>query len=411
MNTSDTPKDTAGEMRRENTVGDMLRENTISEMRRENTISEMRREHTVGEMRREHTVGDMLRENTVRDMLRDTADRLLQQHCDTATQRSADQGIWPAPLWAAIEEAALHRALVPEHAGGFGVQVADALSLLKVAGAHAVPLPLPETMLAGWLLAGAGLTIPDGPLTIGPVRDNEAVTLTQSPTGWLATGTLTRIPWARDVDHLVVLADQRVALLPKASWSTQPGENIAREPRDTVHINGPAIAVGPAGPTPSKPGPSNLMAIGAAMRTQQIAGALTRLTEMTTQYAQDRVQFGRPIGKFQAVQQNLAVMAGQAAAAVAAADLAAEAVANGVAILPIAAAKARAGEAAGIAAAIAHQIHGAIGFTLEHNLQFLTRRLWSWRDEFGKETDWNRLLGRHMAAAGADNLWAEITAA
>ncbi len=121
---------------------------------------------------------------------------------------------------------------------------------------------------------------------------------------------------------------------------------------------------------------------------------------MTTQYAQDRVQFGRPLGKFQAVQQNLAVLAGQAAAAVAAADLAAEAVADRVKFLPIAAAKARAGEAAGIAAAIAHQVHGAIGFTAEHDLHFLTRRLWSWRDEFGKDSAWNRLLGRHMAQAG-----------
>jgi alkylation response protein AidB-like acyl-CoA dehydrogenase len=147
------------------------------------------------------------------------------------------------------------------------------------------------------------------------------------------------------------------------------------------------------------------------MRTQQIAGALTRLTAMTVQYAQDRVQFGRPIGKFQAVQQNLAVLAGQAAAAVAAADLAAEAVAAGGSVLPIAAAKSRAGEAAGIGAGIAHQVHGAIGFTLEHGLQFLTRRLWSWRDEFGQEAEWNRVVGRHMARAGADRLWAEIVAA
>jgi acyl-CoA dehydrogenase len=147
------------------------------------------------------------------------------------------------------------------------------------------------------------------------------------------------------------------------------------------------------------------------MRTQQIAGALTRLTEMTTQYAQERVQFGRPLGKFQAVQQNLAVLAGQTAAAVAAAGLAADAVASGLKILPIAAGKARAGEAAGIGAAIAHQVHGAIGFTLEHNLQFLTRRLWSWRDEFGKDSVWQRRLGRHMAEIGADGVWAAITAA
>jgi acyl-CoA dehydrogenase len=340
------------------------------------------------------------------DMLRETADRLFQAHCDTATQRSADQGTWPAALWAAIEEAGLHRALVPEDAGGFGVAVADALSLLKVAGAHAAPVPLAETMLASWLLAGAGLDIPDGPLTVGPVRIDESVTLAEADGGWRVTGTITRVPWARNVDRLVVLAGSHVALVGKQSWSIEAGENVAREPRDTVRLDGPVIAAAATRTTVSE-----LIAVGAAMRTQQIAGALTRLTEMTVQYAQDRVQFGRPIGKFQAVQQNLAVMAGQTVAAVAAADLAAEAVADGVKILPIAAGKARAGEAAGIAAGIAHQVHGAIGFTFEHNLHFLTRRLWSWRDEFGKDSAWNRLLGRHMAQAGADQLWAEITAA
>ncbi|MGD0104209.1 MAG: acyl-CoA dehydrogenase family protein [Rhodopila sp.] len=344
--------------------------------------------------------------DNVGDMLRETADRLFQAHCDTATQRAADQGTWPAALWSAIAEAGLPRALVPEEAGGFGVPVSDALSLLKVAGAHAVPLPLAETMLASWLLAGAGLRIPDGPLTAGPVRDGESVTLTPVDGGWRLSGTISRVPWARNADHLVILANARVALVGRESWSIETGENVAREPRDTVRVNGTAIAVGP-----TKATPSDLIAVGAAMRTQQIAGALTRLMEITTQYAQDRVQFGRPIGKFQAVQQNLAVMAGQTAAAVAAADLAAEAVADGIKILPIAAGKARAGEAAGIAAGIAHQVHGAIGFTFEHNLHFLTRRLWSWRDEFGQDTAWNRLLGRHMALAGADNLWAEITAA
>jgi acyl-CoA dehydrogenase len=350
--------------------------------------------------------GDPSSADAVGDMLRETAARLFQAHCDTATQRVADQGTWPAGLWTSVEEAGLHRALVPEAAGGFGVSVTDALSLLKVAGAHALPLPLAETMLASWLLAAAGLEIPDGPLTVGPVRDNEAVSLTRTDGGWRVTGTITRVPWARDVDRLVVVAGDRVALVDKAAWSIETGENVAREPRDTVRFDGPAIGVGPTSLSPS-----GLIAVGAAMRTQQIAGAITRLTEMTAQYAQDRVQFGRPLGKFQAVQQNLAVLAGQAAAAVAAADLAAEAVADGVKILPIAAGKARAGEAAGIAAGIAHQVHGAIGFTFEHNLHFLTRRLWSWRDEFGKDAVWNRLLGRHMAKAGADALWAEITAA
>jgi alkylation response protein AidB-like acyl-CoA dehydrogenase len=131
---------------------------------------------------------------------------------------------------------------------------------------------------------------------------------------------------------------------------------------------------------------------------------------MTVQYAQDRVQFGRPIARFQAIQHNLAVLASQAAAAGAAADVAAEAVADGVRIPAIAAAKTRAGEAAGIGAAIAHQVHGAIGFTYEHRLHFFTKRLWAWRDEYGSEAEWSSRLGQHMAVAGADRLWAEITA-
>ena len=352
------------------------------------------------------TQSDQSSDDGVSGMLRDTAERLFQTHCDAATQRSADQGVWPAALWTAVEDAGLHRALVPDRAGGFGVTVPDALSLLRVAGAYAVPLPLAETMLASWLLAGAGLAIPDGPLTVGPVRHGDSVALTAVDDGWQVSGTLSRVPWARDVEHLVVLAGSRVALVGKPACSIEPGENVAREPRDTVLLDGAVLAAAPATGTPG-----DLIAIGAAMRTQQIAGALTRLTEMTTQYAQDRVQFGRPIGKFQAVQQNLAVLAGQAAAAMAAADLTAEAVATGIKIPPIAAGKARASEAAGIAAGIAHQIHGAIGFTFEHSLHFLTRRLWSWRDEFGNDAAWNGLLGRHMARAGADRLWAELTAA
>lgn len=327
-------------------------------------------------------------------LLRETADRLFQAHCDTATLRSADGGTWPAALWAAIEEAALHRALVPEEAGGFGVAIQDALSLLKVAGAHAAPVPLAETMLASWLLAGAGIGIPDGPMTIAPVRASGA------------DGVFARVPWARNAGHIVIVDGTRTLLIAAGQFSYEAGENIAREPRDTIRLTGDVVATGPAPIAPDQ-----LFAIGAAMRTQQIAGALTRVTEMTTQYAQDRIQFGKPIGKFQAVQQNLAIVAGQTAAALAAADIAADAVANGISIAPIAAGKARAGEAASIAAGIAHQVHAAIGFTMEHNLNFYTRRLWSWRDEFGNDAHWNKWLGRRMAAAGGDRLWEAIVAA
>ncbi len=348
-------------------------------------------------------------------LLRETADRVFQECCGTEVSRSADGGAWPAAAWpaaawAALAEAGLHRALLPEEAGGYGVAVTDALSLLRVAAEHAVPLPLAETMLSHWLLAGAGLNVPDGPLTVAPVVAGEMLTLTPEGAGFRVHGTVSRVPWGRDVVAASVLvvhgAETWVALLPRTAWTWEPEQNVAREPRDRLVIDGVALAA-----ARSPHDAASLRAVGAAMRAQQIAGALTRLTAMTVRYAQDRVQFGRAIGKFQAVQQNLAVLAGQTAAAVAAADLAAEAVENGIKVLPIAAAKSRCGEAAGIGAGIAHQVHGAIGFTLEHNLQFLTRRLWSWRDEFGNEAEWNRLIGRHMVAAGGDRLWSEIVAA
>jgi len=75
----------------------------------------------------------------------------------------------------------------------------------------------------------------------------------------------------------------------------------------------------------------------------------------------------------------------------------------------IACAKIRTGEAAGLGAGIAHQCHGAIGFTYEHSLHFVTRRLWSWRAEFGAEVHWAAALGREVAARGADALWPFLT--
>jgi acyl-CoA dehydrogenase len=128
------------------------------------------------------------------------------------------------------------------------------------------------------------------------------------------------------------------------------------------------------------------------------------------------VQFGRPIGRFQAVQQQLALAAAEVAAASAAASAAARvATADGMLAastrFAVAAAKARTGEAAGEVARIAHQVHGAIGFTREHDLRLLTTRLWAWRDEDGSEAEWQEWLGGAALEAGADGLWPLITGA
>ena len=342
------------------------------------------------------------------DPLADSAQRLFTQHVDNDVRRSAEGGQFPHPLWGAVVEAGFTLALRPEAAGGFGATILDAFRLLQVAAEHTAPIPLAETMLAGWLLAHAGLPVPDGVLSLAPVRPDDGLVLERRAGSWHLAGTATRVPWGRDAAHLAVLAGSSIACVPTAGLVITHDANLAGEPRDTVafDLDLPDAAVRPADLEWI-----SLRAAGAALRTAQIAGAISRALTLSVAYAQTRTQFGRPIGKFQAIQHNLAILAGQSAAAIAAADMAAEAFAADLSPLLIGAAKARAGEAASVAAALAHQSHGAIGFTQEYDLHRATRRLWSWRDEFGDEAAWNIVVGRAALAAGPDALWPLLTAA
>jgi acyl-CoA dehydrogenase len=348
------------------------------------------------------------------DLLQDSARRLFAEHCDQNLVARAEAGEWPDGLWRAIEEAGFAAALVPEDAGGSGVGMADALGVLRAAGESCAPVPLADTMVANWLLATSGLGVEAGPHSIAPVTPYNAFALEREADGWHLSGHAAGVPWAHEARSIAVLALARgepmVVRLRREHHTLVPGRNLAGEPRGDISIDA-HVALDAVAEAPRGFGPEQLQLFGAATRTILIAGALAEVLDMTVRYAQERVQFGRPIGKFQAIQQGLAVLAGQAAAAGAAADLAQEAAASGFKRLTIAAAKARAGEAASIGAAIAHQVHGAIGFTQEHRLNHRTRRLWSWRDEFGSEATWNRLVGEIAAKTGGEPLWAAITAA
>ena len=131
----------------------------------------------------------------------------------------------------------------------------------------------------------------------------------------------------------------------------------------------------------------------AATTSALIAGAAERVLELASTYAQQRVQFGRPIGSFQAVQHRLAVMAEQTCTARMAAQLAFAVPAPRPDRTLAAIAKCVAGEAAAIVAAGGHAVHGAIGITAAYDLQLCTRRLLAWRTQGGSPTYWAREVG------------------
>ncbi|MEJ2885973.1 acyl-CoA dehydrogenase family protein [Actinomycetospora aeridis] len=337
--------------------------------------------------------------------VRDTVADLLADRVTPEVLEAAERDGWAAGVWEPLHAGGFTTVGVPESAGGAGGSVAEACAVLEAAGAAAAPVPVAETgLLAGCLLASAGLDLPDGPLTTGvgdvALRDGSL------------TGRLARVAWASAAARIVVLADGPdgtvVAVVDPAAARISPGHNLAGEPRESVDLGG----VVPETTAPAPPGArDDLARRGALARAAQIAGAARRVLEITVTYTGERVQFGRPVSRFPAVADHLVRVAEQAEmAAMASRSAAVGAGPDGEpAELDVAAAASVASEAAGLVAAAAHQATGAMGVTREFALGVLTRRLWSWRDEWGGERAWSTRLGHTLAAGGPDALWPTIS--
>ena len=333
----------------------------------------------------------------------DSAARLFADHAAPAVVNAAEAGAWPQSMWTAAAETGFLDAMSGEGGGALD-GLGDAVAVLRAAGRFAVPLPLPETMLARWLARRAGLATPDGPLALAVEGPEDRLELRRAGPGWHLSGVARAVPWGRNASGLVVSTDTAVAVIAPLGAAVEPGLNLAGEPRDDIALDLSLDARAVAG-APMGADAAVVYRLGALFRAAQMTGALEEALQLAVGYANDRVQFGRPIGKFQAIQQELALAAEQVAAAGVAVAAAVEGAVAGDLAFTAAAAKLRVGEAAGKVTDIVHQVHGAIGFTHEHRLHHLTRRLWSWRDEFGVESHWALELGRLAASQGADGIW------
>ena len=343
------------------------------------------------------------------NIVAETAEKIFADFADAQTINRDKKGDWKPPLWRQLSEAGLPLSWVPEDCGGSGASLAEGFGVLSAAGRFAIAVPLAETMLAGWLLSQAGIASPEGAMTVAPANPKDRIALNADGT---LSGRARGVPFAGDVRHFAVLAQGAgglsIALVEAAGGRIEAGLNLAGDGSDTVTFaNAAPVAIKPA---PKGFDQTALMLMGAVTRSLQIAGSLESMLDISVRYSNERVAFEKKISKFQAVQHNLARLAGETAAAMTAASSAADTIAHAskfddAVFLEATAAKIRCAEAAEKGAAIAHQVHGAIGYTLEHILHRYTMRALAWRDDFGHESYWAVELGKRIAARGADELW------
>ncbi len=329
----------------------------------------------------------------IRDEMLRTLDRLVAANLTIGEREMADGKGPSAKLWAAL----LAQGMTALGETGSEIPFADGMALVARSGYHALPVPLAETIMARRLLSRAGIALPDGAITLAARTGSQTA--------------LAGVAYGGSTPHLVVAEGDNLHLVDATALQsngavTHKAFNQAGEPRDTIDIS-------KARTIDRKPlanAADILVTEGALMRSLQLAGALSRTLEHCLTWVNDRVQFGKPIARFQAIQHAMAIMASEVAAARAACDMAVEASENdGADWFTVAVAKSRSGEAAGKTAAAAHAAFGAMGFTREHPLHYSTRRLWAWRDDFGSEVAWQSKIGQFMATQGGDKLWATLT--
>lgn len=315
-------------------------------------------------------------------MFADAIEEIFKDHCTPLVVRAIESGESPTVLWSAIADAGFLELLTPQADGGAGLPLAELFPILTTLGRYAMPAPIAQSIVARALLNSRKAEIPTGMLTLAPAMrrmEDGRIMCPLVPFGMMADHVI-----AGDGDSLLLLpcsgalrapTGVRGSLVATLSWSA--GIEVERVPR---HADA-------------------LAAFGAALHAALLAGAMQRVFDMTLRYANDRSQFGKSIGKFQAIQHQISVMAEHVAAASIAAEAAFQRDAATPALLASAIAKSRSSEATVLVASIAHAVHGAIGVTEEYDLQLFTRRLHEWRIAHGAEAYWNQYVGRSFITA------------
>lgn len=306
-------------------------------------------------------------------------------------------------LWGNLMESGLALLTTSEERGGTGAGLAALAVVLESAGFHAAPAPVAENdLLASWLLDLADLPNDGAVLT--------AATTAEPLRGTRLTCTLERVPWAADAEAIVVAGDGFIGVVPRDDVTVDLSVDIAGQPVNHVIVDAPAVQHRVIDVSPS----AEFHYRGGWARAAQTCGALSRALSLACEHARDREQFGRPIARFQAVQALLSEAAGSLSMAKTAAEFSTAVVAAHGFTSPagrfaVSVAKIESARAATVVSRNAHQVHGAIGFTLDHRLRHFTTRALAWRSEFGPQRQWQHRLGQ-MVIDHPGSAWETITA-
>ena len=343
-------------------------------------------------------------------LLADTVTRLLEDISTNALSSEVEDGHWPEAEWSQLCELGLTRVWLAESLGGAGLAFSEGFTIARLSGRFATPLPLADALIAAFMAGEAGIVLPEI-LVVSCLEGN----LKLDPAGTVS-GVGRKVTFGQNADALLAVITTPegpcVGLIDIEGAEFSVNRTLSGEPQVDIQFN--EAPVRELSKCVNADISESVEALGALVRSQQIAGAAEAILEKCVRYAGERKQFGRPIGNFQAIQHHLAAMAGEVAGITCTADAASlvsmkQGFQTNAALVAVASAKIRAGASGAEVARIAHQVHGAIGFTQEYDLQRFTRRIWSWRDDYGDEAMWAHRLGQQVVDSPSGELWPLIT--
>ena len=343
----------------------------------------------------------------IKDMLIDVVEKIFKDHVEKETVDLVEEGKWAENVWSILNDNGMLAVAISEEAEGAGGDLEDLLNIYRLIGKYAVPIPFVEYTFSNYLLELEKLPVTNNKITYA-VNMNEKLDFTDDQK---VSGTLSNVPWARHADELVTIAKGNAGdYLVKVSLKdaiVEPNINLACEPRDTVIFNQVEVLnQSTKAIAPEKL--QKLVEVETAAKIALMSGAIEKINDLTVQYTKEREQFGRPIHRFQLVQEQLALLAGEAVIVRTAVDNMIAAIVESRYEDEILLTRIRIDEAVKTVSTAAHQVHGAIGVTHEHNLHQYTRRLWSYRDEGLSQSDWGKIFANKLLQSN-ENLWESLT--